>query len=49
MDELDQGSVLYGLRSDRYPGIPCYGIVITASCDIANSKVSTVRFQKFIA
>lgn len=42
MDELDQGSVLYGLRSDRYPGIPCYGIVITASCDIANSKVSKI-------
>lgn len=42
MDELNQGSVLYGLRSDRYPGIPCYGIVITASCDIANSKVSKI-------
>lgn len=40
MDGLDQGTVLLGLRSDKYPGIPCYGIVITASCDISNDKVA---------
>lgn len=37
---LDQGSIIYGLKSRKYPGCKCYGILITASCDIANSKVS---------
>lgn len=44
MDGLDQGTVLSGLRSDKYPGIPCYGIVITASCDISNDKVAKLYF-----
>lgn len=37
---LDQGAIIYGLRSIKYPEYKCYGILITASCDIANSKVS---------
>lgn len=37
---LDQGSIIYGLKSIKYPECKCYGILITASCDIANSKVS---------
>ncbi len=44
MKGLDQGTVLFGLRSDKYPGIPCYGIVITASCDISNDKVAKLCF-----
>lgn len=44
MDGLDQGTVLFGLRSDKYSGIPCYGIVITASCDIFNDKVTKLYF-----
>ena len=44
MDGLDQGTVLAGLRSDKYLGIPCYGIIITASCDISNDKVSKLYF-----
>lgn len=44
MDGLDQGTVLSGLRSDKYLGIPCYGIIITASCDISNDKVSKLYF-----
>lgn len=38
--QLDQGSIIYGIKSSKYPNIVCYGIIITASCDIANSKVS---------
>jgi len=44
LDGLDQGTVLSGLRSDKYPGISCYGIVITASCDISNDKVAKLYF-----
>lgn len=44
MEGLDQGTVLSGLRSDKYPGISCYGIVITASCDISNDKVAKLYF-----
>ncbi len=44
MEGLDQGTILSGLRSDKYPGISCYGIVITASCDISNDKVSKLYF-----
>ena len=40
MEELDQGTVLFGLRSEKYPNSRCFGIIITASCDIANCKVS---------
>lgn len=44
MDGLDQGSVLLGLRSEKYPQIQCYGIVITASCDISNDKVAKLYY-----
>lgn len=44
MKELDQGTILFGLRSEKYPSTPCYGILITASCDISNDKVSKLYF-----
>lgn len=34
-NSLDQGTIIYGIRSDKYPAFPCYGIIITARCDIA--------------
>lgn len=37
--EIDQGTVIYGIRSSKYPSTPCYGIIITARCDIAQCKV----------
>ena len=40
---LTQGLVLYGIRSVYYNS-PCYGIVITARCDLAQSKVDTVHY-----
>ena len=38
-EELDQGSVIYGFRSEKYPETGCYGVIITASCDVAQCKV----------
>lgn len=43
-DILDQGAVLYGIRAEKYSDVKCYGIVITASCDIAQRKVSKVYY-----
>lgn len=44
METLDQGTVLFGLRSEKYPNSRCFGIIITASCDIANCKVSKLYY-----
>ena len=46
MDEstIDQGTIIYGIRSDKYPTVPCYGIIITARCDIAQKKVPKYYF-----
>ena len=44
MEALDQGTVLFGLRSEKYPNSRCFGIIITASCDIANCKVSKLYY-----
>ncbi|MEL7657818.1 MAG: hypothetical protein AAGU75_18140 [Bacillota bacterium] len=44
MDELDQGTVLYGCRSQKYPDLCCYGVIITARCDIANKKVAKLYY-----
>lgn len=44
MEEFDQGTVLYGIRSERYPNINCYAIIISASCDIANCKVEKIYY-----
>lgn len=37
--KIDQGTVVYGIRSKKYPTVACYGIIITARCDIAQKKV----------
>lgn len=44
MDWIDQGTILSAVRSDKYPSLRCYGIIITARCDIANDKVSKLYF-----
>lgn len=46
MDNLsiDQGTVIYGIRSSKYPTVPCYGVIITARCDIAQKKVPKYYF-----
>lgn len=32
------------MRSEKYPDVHCYGIVITASCDIAQEKVNKLYY-----
>ena len=46
MDNLsiDQGTIIYGIRSSKYPTVPCYGVIITARCDIAQKKVPKYYF-----
>ena len=41
---INQGTVIYGIQSAKYPSIPCYGVVITARCDIAQRKVPKYYF-----
>ena len=38
--QIEQGTVLDGMRSSKYPSGPCYGIIINARCDIAQHKIS---------
>lgn len=40
--KITQGSILNGIRSDQYPNTSCFGIVISASCDLENCKISKV-------
>lgn len=44
MSELDQGTIIVGVRSSKYPDVQCYGIIITASCDIENEKVGKLYY-----
>ena len=39
MNKVDQGSIYYGFRSEKYPDIKCYAVVISARCDIAQHKI----------
>ena len=42
--KFDQGTIIYGVRSEKYPEGPCYGVIITAMCDIAQRKVPTYYY-----
>lgn len=44
MLEFTQGTAVYGIRCNKYSSIPCYGIVISARCDIANGKIDKIFF-----
>ncbi len=44
MGKFDQGTVIFGLRSLKYPTMHCYGVIITARCDIANEKVAKLYY-----
>jgi len=39
---ITQGSVIHGIRSKKYNDCSCSGIVVSARCDLANSKIQTV-------
>lgn len=44
MKEVTQGTLIYGLRAVKYPGLTTYGIIITAACDLAQDKVDKVFY-----
>lgn len=44
MIDLDQGSIIYGIRSIKYNSTPCYAVVLSASCDLYNCKISKVYY-----
>lgn len=44
MMEVTQGTLIYGLRSAKYPGIVTYGIIISAACDLAQDKINKVFY-----
>ena len=41
--EITQGSIINNIRSPQYPGIKCYGIIISARCDLAQGKIDCVH------
>lgn len=38
--KINQGTVIYGIKCEKYPSSACYGVIISARCDIAQSKVA---------
>lgn len=44
MNDVTQGTVIYGIRSEKYPEIMSYAIIISARCDIANNKISKLYY-----
>lgn len=47
-DSMTQGSVVSELRSDKYNDCHCYGIIISARCDIANNKIQKIYYLEAI-
>lgn len=44
MEKLDQGTVIFGIKAEKYPEVPCYGIIVSARCDVANCKVRRLYY-----
>lgn len=44
MKDVTQGTLIYGMRSNKYPDVMTYGIVISAACDLAQDKVEKVFY-----
>lgn len=42
MKKVTQGTLIYGMRSSKYPGIMTYGIIISAACDLDQDKITKV-------
>ena len=49
MERYTQGSILYGLRSQYYEGIKCYGVIITARCEIAQNKAKIIHLLSAVS
>ena len=44
MKKVTQGTLIYGMRSSKYPGVMTYGIIISAACDLAQDKIDKVYY-----
>ena len=44
MKKVTQGTLIYGMRSSKYPGVMTYGIIISAACDLAQDKIDKVFY-----
>lgn len=44
MEKINQGTIIRGFRSAKYPEVCCYAIVISARCDLANDKISKIYY-----
>jgi hypothetical protein len=49
MYEITQGTIISGLRSEKYSGINCFGVVISARCDLANCKIPKIYYLASIS
>lgn len=45
---ITQGTLITSIRSEKYDGINCFGIVITARCDLANNKIQKIFYLEAI-
>lgn len=43
-NKIEQGTILYGSRSKKYPENKCYSIIISARCDVFNNKIDKVYY-----
>lgn len=43
-NQIEQGTILYGSRSKKYPENKCYSIIISARCDVFNNKIDKVYY-----
>lgn len=44
MKDVTQGTLIYGMRSTKYPGVVTYGVLISAACDLEQEKIDKVFY-----
>ena len=44
MSSITQGTVISGVRSEKYNGINCCAIIINARCDLAQGKTNKIYY-----
>lgn len=44
MEKVTQGTLIYGVRSNKYHDVVTYGIIISAACDLAQDKIDKVFY-----
>lgn len=44
MYELTQGTIISGIRAEKYQDASCNAVIVSARCDIAQCKVSNIYY-----